>query len=441
MLNNLIGRLKSKDIITTLVNYGIRFLFKFALIIIIPLFTDGVVRGYWYTFGSIAALSTFADLGFTTIITQFAAHESVSLNINYKKRIFENNDEEINNISSLFRFALRWSGFTTITASVIIFFIGSLLFEAKNDGVNWLIPWVIYSLISGLNFVAYIVLAFFEGCGFIAISQKIKFIDAINTNVLTIVLLLLRWNLYALGIPLAITFMVMVIQINIYYGKFISQMIRCKINSLKKWFKPVLSLLWKYAISWGAGYIIFQIYTPLTFAVFGAEVSGKVGYTMTIVSALVTISNIWSYVSVPKLNRYAALRNWKAMDKEYNQNLLYIEGTFGLGIMVLFIAMLIPALNIFISNYILSRLSLAIFALGYLAQLYTSYTGVYLRAHKEEPLMILSVVTACCSLLLTSVFIAFLGQEFIFLGFTVAVTMTTPWVWTIAKKRKKALHN
>ena len=32
-------------------------------------------QGYWYTFLSLGALATFAELGFTTIITQIISHE------------------------------------------------------------------------------------------------------------------------------------------------------------------------------------------------------------------------------------------------------------------------------------------------------------------------------------------------------------------------------
>ena len=34
-----------------------------------------VEQGYWYTFLSLGALTVFAELGFTTIITQFISHE------------------------------------------------------------------------------------------------------------------------------------------------------------------------------------------------------------------------------------------------------------------------------------------------------------------------------------------------------------------------------
>ena len=36
-------------------------------------------QGYWYTFLSLGALATFAELGFTTIITQFISHEYAHL--------------------------------------------------------------------------------------------------------------------------------------------------------------------------------------------------------------------------------------------------------------------------------------------------------------------------------------------------------------------------
>jgi hypothetical protein len=59
-----------------------------ALLILIPLYLTAEVQGYWYTFISLAALAVFADMGFSTILLQFSAHEFAHLKFNSDKTIF-----------------------------------------------------------------------------------------------------------------------------------------------------------------------------------------------------------------------------------------------------------------------------------------------------------------------------------------------------------------
>ena len=51
-------------------------------IFFIATFLTGEEQGFFYTFGSILAIQTFFELGFTGIMTQYVAHEVVHLNIN-----------------------------------------------------------------------------------------------------------------------------------------------------------------------------------------------------------------------------------------------------------------------------------------------------------------------------------------------------------------------
>ena len=290
------------DFFATFFNYLVRYGFRLVLIVAVPYFLDDTIQGYWFTFCSVAALSTFADLGFTTIITQFAAHEYTYLHFSHKSKMFNEDDTALENISSLFKFSVRWGALATIFASAIIMVAGIVLFSSKNDNVSWFVPWLIYAVVTGLNFLISVLLAFFEGCNCIAVCQRIKLISSVCTNVFSVLFLWMGLGLYALSVPTLFTLICSIALIFLRFGESIKQLLNVNTLSVSKWVKPVVGLLWKYAFSWGAGYLIFQIYTPLTFAVYGAEISGKVGYTMTIMSAIVSISNIWSYISVPKIN-------------------------------------------------------------------------------------------------------------------------------------------
>lgn len=77
---------RGNDVIFTGINYAFRLILKPVLLLAIPLLLTEIQQGYWYTFTSLAALTTFADLGLTTIISQFAAHETALLTYDAEKK-------------------------------------------------------------------------------------------------------------------------------------------------------------------------------------------------------------------------------------------------------------------------------------------------------------------------------------------------------------------
>ena len=434
-----IKKIFSPSVGMTFINYFFKFAFKFALLIIVPIFLSAVEKGFWYTFISVAALTTFADLGFTAIITQFSAHESVYAEYDPKQKDFKT--KSIESISSLFKFSVKWTGVLTIICSIVIALVGIIVFsKEETTDINWLMPWIIYAVASSFNFFNQVVLAFFEGCNQIVTSQRIKLIDGLIINALGIVGLALGFGLFALAIPMLLSVLVSLLQIIIIYGKVILKMFKTPTTNDRMWAKSILKLLWKYAISWGCGYAIFQVYNPIVFAKYGAEAAGEVGYIITIVGAFVSIANIWSYVSVPRINMLTEKKEWSSLNKEFYRNLILIELTFLLELSVCFLCYLIPFTSSFLNKYVFSIPALVILSVGYVAQLLTSYIGVYLRSHKEEPLMIVSVITAVLSLSITIISVMFLDLHYVFIGFASSTIVMLPVVFAIKSKKEKKWH-
>ena len=101
-----IQNLFDQNILFTFLNYITKTIFYPIITLCVPFFLDDVYQGYWYTFGSIGMLTTFADLGFTTIITQLSAHEYAYLRLeNFR---LKGDKDRIERLGSLFIFMLRW---------------------------------------------------------------------------------------------------------------------------------------------------------------------------------------------------------------------------------------------------------------------------------------------------------------------------------------------
>lgn len=437
---NKIKALFTQDFLATLFNYVCKYGLRVLLIIFIPLYLDDVTKGYWFTFGSVAALSMIADMGFTSILTQFAAHEFSYFTFRKDCRKVDVQDVSLDKIAGLFKFALKWSLSVTVGLSILICVVGAVLFGGKHDNINWIWPWIIYVVATGLNFFVTACHAFFEGCSCISLCQRIKLGAATLNSVLSLVMLFLGCGLYSLSIPLLASEFLSLYLLYNSFRYFIKQLNQTETSNIREWVKPVVNLLWRYALSWISGYIIYQIYTPWTFAKYGAEVSGKVGYTLTIVSAIVSVAGIWNYISIPKINGLVEKKQWVQLDKYFKKNILLIESSFLFFIAAFCVMLLIPFTAGFINKYVLVGVPITCLFIGYAFQLATAHIAVYLRAHNEEPLMYSSIVTAIIALSVTYFTVNYLDYTFVFLGFCVSTSFVFPWVCHIFNQRRLYFH-
>jgi hypothetical protein len=116
-----------KDLASTLVNQLWRLVSGPVTLLLIPLFLSPEQQGYWYLFGSLSALSIFADLGFSNIILQFSAHEFAFLNFT-DSGVLAGEDIYLKKLGSFLRFTVKW--LATICAIVfpVIFVVGVIFF-------------------------------------------------------------------------------------------------------------------------------------------------------------------------------------------------------------------------------------------------------------------------------------------------------------------------
>ena len=424
--------------------------------VFILLFLSDVVQGYWYTFISLAALSTFADLGFTIIVGQFSAHEYAHLKIN-ENGLLEGDKEHLERIISLFRFILKWAVVVLIVAFPIIGGAGIAALNVPGSNPEeimlikeWIVPWLLYILCSGLNFFASIILSFFEGCNQIGKIQRNRLIGSIVSTLVTWVLLFLKPSLYVLAISAALGVVVNFALLFWRFHKLLKQLLKQKIEGQYKWFKSFMSLIWKYALSWVSGYFIFQIYTPLAKMRFGAVAAGQVGITITLIQACFAIANVWVFVATPKLNMAASKGDWRGMDDLFKKNTLLSIATYLFGALCIvggYLLFINPPADVYLLNKISELLHRFLgilpmcFLLGaYLLQVPINSVATYGRAHKYEPFMVPSIINAVIVFGITMLCVFTLSVDYIFIGIlgaNVVLVFVALWMY---KKRKNFWH-
>ena len=164
----------NSDLLSTAVNSGWRVVSGPLMLAFIPLYLTSVQQGYWYTFSSLAALVVFADMGFSTIVLQFAAHSFSGLSFDENKNI-HGDKIQLWKLSSFFRFSTRWMLKVGLIVFPIIMIGGYFFLNTKQEDVDWKMPWLIFSLSSFVVFINACIFSFFEGCNSVSLLQSVRF--------------------------------------------------------------------------------------------------------------------------------------------------------------------------------------------------------------------------------------------------------------------------
>ena len=409
-----------KDLTASLINQIWTCISGLLIVLLVPLFLTDEQQGYWFLFGSFAALYTFADSGFFNIILQFTAHEFAFLKL-IKVKTIEGPDEYIKRISSFFRFSLKWVCIVSAIAYPIIVAVGIIYFVRDGVVQTYLMPWIIYSTGFLIFFINAAILSFIEGLNVIDIVQKTKLLmSVINTSVV-ILLLVFHFNIFALSVGMIVSSSLMFIFIFIKFNSIFKQLLKEGKKYNYKWKKEVLPLFIKYAISSVTVFFTLYIYTPIMHLFHGAVYSGKVGLSFNIVNALFVISNIWIYTVTPTLNMYVEKKDWKALDKLfYKRALLAIFTYIGIVLCMILFWNLTERFEIPLFKMIISRcfpLWAIMFLVGaYFINVFDNAMTVYLTAHKKIPLLIPNILSSLMVFFLTILIAKTMDPEYFFLG-------------------------
>jgi O-antigen/teichoic acid export membrane protein len=432
----------TKDIIATFFNQAWRLVSGPLMLLLIPLYLTEVQQGYWYLFGSIAALSTFADLGFSNIILQFSAHEYSFLKIE-ENGILVGPDEKIKKLGSLFRYVLNWLLKICSVVFPIIYIIG-LFYLTRDKALSYyFLPWTIYAIGSLVNFINSSILSFIEGLDQISKIQNTRLVVAVTGSVLTITCLLLKLNIYAISISLLLSSSVMFFTIFKTFGMTIKQIWRESKDFEYPWKKEIWPLFRKYILTFASGYFLFQIYTPFIHYFHGPVYSGKVGISMSLVNAIFSFSNIWIYTIIPRMNMLVEQKDWRRLDKLFHKRFILGIITY-LFIVVCFALFVIFFKNIPLIHKIVSRFlpakSIGILTFAYLLYFMVSAWATYLRSHKEEPFWLPSIIAAVWVTSITAIAGKFLPVEYFFVGILSQYFWAIPLYYTIYRKLKNKWH-
>lgn len=366
-------------------------------ILFITRFLTPVYQGYWYTFLSMAALTVFAEMGFTTIIVQYVSHEFAHLNLERDNTV-SGDEERLEKFVSLVRFCISRYLIIIPIGILIILAAGFIFFKNTLYSDQLTLVWILYACSGGLTLFVSLLSCIIQGLNKVKDVLQINLYANIISTVSIWIVLLLGGNIWALTISSLIFCLVSFIFFWGRCGRFFRQVYTYSVKNKYNWGREVSRLQTHYSLSWIAGYFVFNFVTPVTLYFLGPVMAGRVGITFTTTSAILQMAYSWVANKIPELNMHISLKKpdvARSLFRSLNTSSLFFFGLCS----VLMLAGL--GLNLF--NLQVKFLPIGIVAIvlvSEFAKLLFGNWAVYLRAYKVEPYLWLSLINGFLTLVI-----------------------------------------
>jgi hypothetical protein len=393
-INRAIRSFLKSEVYYLLLQRGWQIIGGVLTVIILPTTLTVTEQGYYFTFASLIAMQVFFELGLNLVVTQLAGHESSKLVID-EGGLVSGDIENAERLLSLIALLKVWYKFASPLFALGLGLAGFVFFNKQGDLLlsEWLGVWSLIVFFTALNLYFSSHLSFNEGIGRVGQVARLRLKQSALGMCMMWIGFALGFGLWAVPCVSGVAALMTWLWLR-SHGQFRISFNISKINiSAINWRRDILPMQWRIALSWLSGWIIFNIFTPLVFANQGAAEAARIGMATAMFSAISTMSGSWANAATPKFTTYIALG-----ERLLLRGLLI--KTFVSGVSFAFFAsvaliIFVSGLQFFGSEYsdrISSLPVLFCFALVTISNSFIFVAAVYMRAHKEEPMLWPSVV-------------------------------------------------
>ena len=401
------------------------------------------LQGYYYTFLSVLALQVFAELGLGTVITAYASHEWAKLAFDQGGKVTGDADA-LSRLTSLGRFALRWYLAAGVAVSIVLTIGGFLFFGSTgwNQVSVWGGAWIVLCVVTGVNLCFMPAWALLEGCNQVSNVYAYRLVQSVVSSLAAWLGIYLGAGLWVAPIIGVAALLAMMLTVGRRYTGFIRTiMLGHPKGPRLDWRADILPMQWRISLSWLSGYFSFSLFTPVLFHYQGAVIAGQMGMTWAFIGALTGVASSWIAPKAPTFGMLVAQRKYAEMDRIFWRLTAVVITVTSVG--ALCIWTLVFTLGELHHPFALRLLSPS--ATGYLllATIILAASlpmSTYLRAHKREPLLVLSAING----VITGVVVVVLGKystvEGVAIGYLAVMAMVTPFVALVWHRRRAEWH-
>lgn len=437
-------RLTGRLLVNRAVGYGsINYIWRaisgpVTLLLMVTYFSPET-QGYYFTFASLMALQTFAELGLGSVIINFSSHEWSKLQINSNGQI-DGDRSACSRLASLAQFSIKWFSMGGGIFALILATAGLYYFSAKaNSVINWEGPWVALCITTGITIALTPLWFLLEGCNQVSNVYLFRMYQGF-------IMILVSWVAIAMGAGLWVTVFSSVtgILISLFfivgrYRRFFSTLLLFIIKDEISWKRELFPMQWRLGLASFAGYFIGATLTPIVFHFLGPVEAGKFGMTYGLVVMAGGATAMWATVRAPQFGILASQKKYREMDSLLRSLLIITSSILLILSTVLFVFILLINFSDYnFAKRLLSPLPSFILILGMVASLVCHPIVIYLRAHRREPFLLLSVVLGV-SIFLGTIFLSkWYGSIGAVLGYAIVhVFVGVPWTCAIYFRAKE----
>jgi O-antigen/teichoic acid export membrane protein len=411
---------------------------------LIARFLSPLEQGFYYTFWSVIGLYVFCELGLDFVITQFASHEKAQLEWTGLKTL-SGCAVARTRLAALLRCALGWYGAAAGLFLILLLPLGWYFFwrnSSTGQAVGWRLPWICLTGFTVLNLGAAPFFALLEGCGRIAEIALVRTGQNVLGNVGVWLVLALHGGLLAVAAFPAAYFTAGLAWLVWRYGSFFADLLRTDVRRAPfDWRREVWPFQWRIAVSWMSNYFVFQLFNPVLFATHGPVAAGRMGMSLSICNSLLNASMAWMTTKAAPFGALVATRQWRALDDSFFRTFrqsaaILLAGSVAVSILAAIVHARYPR----ISGRILDPLPFATLLLSMLMSHTVFCEAQYLRAHKQEPFLRLSLAAAALSALAAVTLAKPFGAGGIAAGYLVCSAISLIAGTNIFLQKRRAWH-
>ncbi len=405
----------------TLLSRGLQLILAPVSLLLVARFLTPVQQGFYYTFASLLALQIFFELGLSYVVLQFASHEKARLTWT-ERGTLEGDPAAKLRLGSLLRLALTWYGVAACLMVALVLPIGLVFFGRNSNaasGGGWQLPWMWLTLTTAGTMLVSPVFAVLEGCGLVAEVARFRTVQVGAAYGAAWLALFLGAGLLASPIMATVGLVVACVWLVVAKRPFLADMAAFPARaSVLNWWNEVWPMQWRIALSWVSGYFIFQLFTPVLFAYQGAVVAGQMGMSLSIATALNTLALAWINTKAPMFGLLIARGEFAALDRLFFRSLrqaTIVAVLLAWGAWISF--SLMRYLHIPLGTRVLNPLALGFLFTAAVVNVVVFALAVYLRAHKKEPFLWISILTGVLTGLSTYFFGRYYGATAMAAGY------------------------
>jgi hypothetical protein len=368
-----------------------------SMLFLLPVFLGPVPLGYHYTFASLLALQVFFELGMNQVVTQITSHEIAHLEV-HRDGSFTGPTPHLDRLASLARMLRRWYAVAALLFAVVVGPAGVVFFAShpKEVAVPWLGPWLTLTVATAANLYLSPTLAMLEGAGRVGQVARLRLVQSIvGYAVMALVLVggAGLWASTALAVVAALGTSAWLRR----DGEMIRWLRRhpAQTDARVAWREEIFPFQWRIALSWMSGYFIFQLFTPMLFSNQGAIEAGRFGIVLAMFSAVQQIGMGWIYSRSPQMAAHIARGERAPLNRLFLQALRPSTAFTALACACLVTAgWTMSHLGMPLARRLSSPEVIFWLGLTNIVNAFVFAMAVYIRSHKEEPMVAASLTLA-----------------------------------------------